>query len=102
MRRHACARPNAYRRLRLTGQVQEIHVKSTTIGVNRIVGSNAAPYTMVVQNPEVIRQHLYGELIDLLLRFRLWDSLKRKNPRKNVRDIAHAGEVPGNSEWSPA
>ena len=77
-------------------------MKSTTIGVNRIVGCNAAPYTMVVQNPEVIRQHLYGELIDLLLRFRLWDSLKRKNPRKNVRDIAHAGEVPGNSEWSPA
>nr|WP_018367841.1 CatB-related O-acetyltransferase [Streptococcus entericus] len=50
------------------------------IGANSVVGSNVAPYTIVVGNPaKVIRKRFDEELIDLMLRFKWWD--------KSIREI---------------
>ena len=44
------------------------------IGANSVVGSDVAPYTVVVGNPaRALRKRFDDELIDLLLRFRWWD-----------------------------
>ena len=44
------------------------------IGANSIVGSNVAPYTIVIGNPaKVLRKRFDDELTDLLLRFKWWD-----------------------------
>ena len=44
------------------------------IGANSVVGSDVAPYTIVVGNPaKVLRKRFDDELIDLLLRFKWWD-----------------------------
>ena len=44
------------------------------IGANNVVGSDVAPYTIVVGNPaRVLRRRFDDDLIDLLLRFRWWD-----------------------------
>ena len=44
------------------------------IGANSVVGSNVAPYTIVIGNPaKVLRKRFDEELTDLLLRFKWWD-----------------------------
>ena len=44
------------------------------IGANSVVGSDVAPYTVVVGNPaKELRKRFDEELIHLLLRFRWWD-----------------------------
>ena len=44
------------------------------IGANSVVGSNVAPYTIVIGNPaRVLRKRFDDELTDLLLRFKWWD-----------------------------
>ena len=44
------------------------------IGANSVVGSDVAPYTIVVGNPaRVLRKRFDDELIDLMLRFKWWD-----------------------------
>lgn len=44
------------------------------IGANSVVGSDVAPYTIVVGNPaRLLRKRFDDDLIDLLLRFRWWD-----------------------------
>ena len=44
------------------------------IGANSVVGSNVAPYTIVIGNPaRVLRKRFDEELTDLLLRFKWWD-----------------------------
>ena len=44
------------------------------IGANSVVGSDVAPYTIVVGNPaRALRRRFDDDLIDLLLRFRWWD-----------------------------
>ena len=44
------------------------------IGANSVVGSDVAPYTIVVGNPaKVLRKRFDDELIDMLLRFKWWD-----------------------------
>ena len=44
------------------------------IGANSVVGSNVAPYTIVIGNPaKVLRKRFDDELTDLLLRFKWWD-----------------------------
>ena len=44
------------------------------IGANSVVGSDAAPYSIVIGNPaRVLRKRFDDELIDLLLRFQWWD-----------------------------
>ena len=50
------------------------------IVANSVVGSNVAPYTIVVGNPaKIIRKRFDEELIDLMLRFKWWD--------KSIREI---------------
>ena len=50
------------------------------IGASSVVGSNVAPYTIVVGNPaKTLRKRFDEELTDLLLRFKWWD--------KNVEEI---------------
>ena len=44
------------------------------IGANSVVGSDVAPYTIVIGNPaKVLRKRFDDELVDLLLRFRWWE-----------------------------
>ena len=44
------------------------------IGANSVVGSDVAPYTIVVGNPaRLLRKRFDDELIDLLLQFKWWD-----------------------------
>ena len=44
------------------------------IGANSVVGSDVAPYTIVVGNPaKALRKRLDDELIELLLQFKWWD-----------------------------
>ena len=44
------------------------------IGANSVVGSNVAPYTIVIGNPaKVLRKRFDDELIGLLLQFKWWD-----------------------------
>ena len=44
------------------------------IGANSVVGSDVAPYTIVIGNPaKELRKRFDGELIDLMLRLRWWD-----------------------------
>ena len=44
------------------------------IGANSVVGSDVAPYTIVVGNPaRTLRKRFDDELIDLMLRFKWWD-----------------------------
>ena len=44
------------------------------IGANSVVGSNVAPYTIVVGNPaKELRKRFDDELIGLLLKFKWWD-----------------------------
>ena len=52
-----------------------VHIgDSAIIGANSVVGSDVAPYTIVVGNPaKVLRKRFDDELIDLLLRFKWWD-----------------------------
>ena len=52
-----------------------VHVgDGAIIGANSVVGSDVAPYTIVVGNPaKVLRKRFDDELIDLLLRFKWWD-----------------------------
>ena len=51
------------------------------IGANSVVGSDVAPYTVVVGNPAgILRKRFDDELIELLLRFKWWDrSIKEIN-----------------------
>ena len=45
------------------------------IGANSVVGSDVAPYTIVIGNPaKVLRRRFDDELIGLLLQFRWWDN----------------------------
>ena len=45
------------------------------IGANSVVGSDVEPYTIVVGNPaKILRKRFDEELIDLLLKFRWWDT----------------------------
>ena len=52
-----------------------VHVgDGAIIGANSVVGSDVAPYTIVVGNPSrLLRKRFDDELIDLLLRFKWWD-----------------------------
>ena len=44
------------------------------IGANCVVGSDVAPYTIVVGNPaKALRKRFDDELVDLMLRFKWWD-----------------------------
>ena len=44
------------------------------IGANSVVGSDVAPYTVVIGNPaKALRKRFDDDLIDLLLRFKWWD-----------------------------
>lgn len=44
------------------------------IGANSVVGSDVAPYTIVIGNPaKVLRKRFDDELIGLLLQFKWWD-----------------------------
>ena len=44
------------------------------IGANSVVGSDVAPYTIVIGNPaKVLRKRFDDELIGLLLKFKWWD-----------------------------
>ena len=44
------------------------------IGANSVVGSDVAPYTIVIGNPaKTLRKRFDDELIDLLLQFKWWD-----------------------------
>ena len=44
------------------------------IGANSVVGSNVAPYTIVVGNPaKALRKRFDDELFDLMLQFKWWD-----------------------------
>ncbi len=44
------------------------------VGANSVVGSDVAPYTIVVGNPSrLLRKRFDDELIDLLLRFKWWN-----------------------------
>lgn len=44
------------------------------IGANSVVGSDVAPYTIVVGNPaKELRKRFDDELIELMLKFRWWD-----------------------------
>ena len=51
------------------------------IGLNSVVGSDVAPYTIVAGNPaKVIRKRFDNELIKLLLKLKWWDkSIKEIN-----------------------
>lgn len=52
-----------------------VHIEDgAIIGANSIVGSNVAPYTIVVGNPaKPLRKRFDNELIDLLLSFKWWN-----------------------------
>ena len=52
-----------------------VHVgDGAIIGANSVVGSDVAPYTIVIGNPaKVLRKRFDDELIGLLLKFRWWD-----------------------------
>ena len=52
-----------------------VHVgDGAIIGANSVVGSDVAPYTIVVGNPaKELRKRFDEELIDLMLQFRWWD-----------------------------
>ena len=44
------------------------------IGANSVVGTDVAPYTIVIGNPaKILRRRFDKELSDLLLRFKWWD-----------------------------
>ena len=52
-----------------------IHIgDGAIIGANSVVGSDVAPYTIVIGNPaKILRKRFDEELIDLLLNFKWWD-----------------------------
>ena len=52
-----------------------VHVgDGAIIGANSVVGSDVAPYTIVIGNPaKVLRKRFDKELINLLLNFKWWD-----------------------------
>ena len=52
-----------------------IHIgDGAIIGANSVVGSDVAPYTIVIGNPaKELRKRFDTELIELLLRFKWWD-----------------------------
>ena len=52
-----------------------VHVgDGAIIGANSVVGSDVAPYTIVIGNPaKVLRKRFDDELIGLLLQFKWWD-----------------------------
>ena len=52
-----------------------VHVgDGAIIGANSVVGSDVAPYTIVIGNPaKVLRKRFDDELIGLLLKFKWWD-----------------------------
>ena len=52
-----------------------VHVgDGAIIGANSVVGSDVAPYTIVIGNPaKVLRKRFDDELIRLLLKFKWWD-----------------------------
>ena len=52
-----------------------VHVgEGAIIGANSVVGSDVAPYTIVIGNPaKVLRKRFDDELIGLLLKFKWWD-----------------------------
>ena len=52
-----------------------VHVSDgAIIGANSVVGSDVAPYTIVIGNPsKVLRKRFDDELIELLLKFKWWD-----------------------------
>ena len=60
-----------------------VHIgDGAVIGANSVVGSDVAPYTIVIGNPaKVLRKRFDDELIGLLLKFRWWD--------KSVEEINH-------------
>jgi virginiamycin A acetyltransferase len=52
-----------------------VHIgDGTIIGASSVVGSDVAPYTIVIGNPaKVLRKRFDDELIGLLLKFKWWD-----------------------------
>ena len=52
-----------------------VHVcDGAIIGANSVVGSDVAPYTIVIGNPaKVLRKRFDDELVDLLLQLKWWD-----------------------------
>ena len=52
-----------------------VHVgDGAVIGANSVVGSDVAPYNIVIGNPaKVLRKRFDDELIGLLLQFKWWD-----------------------------
>ena len=52
-----------------------VHVgDGAIIGANSVVGSDVAPYTIVIGNPaKILRKRFDDELIGLLLKFKWWD-----------------------------
>jgi virginiamycin A acetyltransferase len=52
-----------------------VHVgDGAIIGANSVVGSDVAPYTIVIGNPaKVLRKRFDDELVGLLLKFKWWD-----------------------------
>lgn len=61
------------------------------IGANSVVGSDVAPYTIVVGNPaKELRKRFDEELIDLMLQFRWWD--------KSIEEIDELISVLTNSD----
>ena len=64
------------------------------IGMNSVVGSDVAPYTIVAGNPaRVIRRRFDDELTNLLLRLKWWDKdtceIKRLIPILTCSDLDH-------------
>ena len=52
-----------------------VHIRDgAIIGANSVVGSDVAPYTIVIGNPaKTLRKRFDDELIELMLKFRWWD-----------------------------
>ena len=54
-------------------QFQDL-LESMCVAKNSIVGSDVAPYTIIVGNPaRILRKRFDDELIDLLLKLKWWD-----------------------------
>ncbi len=65
------------------------------IGANSVVGSNVAPYTIVVGNPaRTLRKRFDDELIELMLRFKWWD--------RSIEEINHLIPLLTNSDLKKA
>ena len=72
-----------------------VHVSNgAIIGMNSVVGSDVAPYTIVAGNPaKEIRKRFDNELVELLLKLKWWDreinEIKKLIPILSSNDIEY-------------